>query len=381
MGLHDSMTELDRLRNKVQWSAVFMVAGMCSFAVLPLFNQFWGIFLGIGLFVYGITTYNKSHKDFKALYKRIFVEAPLQQNFENVIYSWQNGFDENIVRNFELCKMGNRFRSEDYIRASYSGVPFEISDVYVAQHTSSGRSSHTTIYFKGRMMVFAFPEKLVSTVRVYSDTFRYRQGEFLGMHPDKVEMESVTFNKQFDVIAPDAHEAFYLLTPHFMEKLLQLKSKYTSVAIHVCGNQVAIGFNEPNNDAFDVKNISKQISYPEEMDKIQGDINDIKEIIGILRDISQAGNGQAGGYQAGYNQAGGSRMGVPYAGGAYAGNAYVGNAYAGNTYVGNPSPGDPYVDNPYGGNSYVENPPVGEPQMQNYGNAGGYNPDEYYTSK
>ena len=34
-------------------------------------------------------------------------------------------------------------------------------------------------------------------------------------------MESAGFNEIFDVYAQDPHEAFYLLTPHFMEKLVE----------------------------------------------------------------------------------------------------------------------------------------------------------------
>ena len=50
MGLYDSMNQLDKLRNRVRWTAVSMVGGMAVFVVGPLYRQFWLIPVGIILF-------------------------------------------------------------------------------------------------------------------------------------------------------------------------------------------------------------------------------------------------------------------------------------------------------------------------------------------
>ena len=288
MGLYEAMTELEKRRKKVSYCTVEMFCGMAFFIIgcMTKYIYLLAIF-GIIIFIYGIKNLKPYTEEYKALYKQIFVEEPLRKNFENVIYSWRGGFNENLVRSFCLCNMGNRFSSEDYIRASYYGVNFEISDVYVAQHTSTGRSSHTTIYFKGRMMMFDFPEKLVNSVRIYSKNFRYRAGGFFANRSNKVEMESVSFNNDFDVMTSNDHDAFYLLTPPFMEKMYQLEKKHKSIALHIVGNKVVIGFNEPANNAFDASNMSKELSYPDEMNKIESDINDIKDVINIIRDLNR----------------------------------------------------------------------------------------------
>lgn len=288
MGLYEAMNELEKKRKKYSYCVVAIVLGMLFF-VLGCFGRYFFLLsiLGIAVFIWGFKNMNTSNEEYKALYKKIFVEEPLRKSFENVLYSWRTGFNENQVRSFNLCNMGNRFSSEDYIRASYHGINFEISDVYVAQHTSTGKSSHTTIYFQGRMMIFDFPEKLVSSVRIYSTNFRFRAGGFFANRNSKVEMESVNFNKDFDVMTASDHDAFYLLTPPFMEKMYQLERKHNSIAVHVNGNRVIIGFNEPNNNAFDASTMGKELSYPEEMDKIQSDIDDIKDIINIVRDLNR----------------------------------------------------------------------------------------------
>jgi Protein of unknown function (DUF3137). len=134
-------------------------------------------------------------------------------------------------------------------------------------------------------MVFDFPEKFVNSVQIFTDNFKYRGRPFGNMRPQKVEMEGVAFNKKFDVFSLSPHDAFYLLTPQFMEKLDILAQRYRSMAIHIAGNKVFVGFNEPFHNAFDCDNIFKKISYPEEMQSIQRDIDDIKQIITIIRGL------------------------------------------------------------------------------------------------
>lgn len=293
MGLHNSMERLERKRQELNLCFILMGGGVIGFAIsmmFPVSNGAMQLFFyaGIACVILGGVRFNKVHKEFKAIYKEIFVEEPIVKNFDNAIYLPTRGIIESDVRAFNLCMMGNRFHSEDYIKASYMGVQFEVSDVKVQQHTNTGKSSHTTTYFQGRMMVFDFPEKLVSSVRVYSSSFKYRALGFKSARNDKIEMESQAFNRGFDVYSMLPHDAFYLITPQFMEKLSFLAAKYHSIAMHVCGNRIVIGFNEPTNNAFDAKGFGK-ISYPEEMAKIQADIDDIKTIITIIRDITASG--------------------------------------------------------------------------------------------
>ena len=227
-------------------------------------------------------------KDLKAIYKDLFVKGALEKNFQNVFYDPTQGFTKENVAGYLLCDMGNRFYSEDYIRAVYEGVPFEMSDVTIQYHTSDGENSSTTTYFKGRMMVFNLQTNITELVRVYSEKFRYRAIRRKDAKNDLVELESIQFNDTFDVYTKRAHDAFYLLTPHFMERLQSLAYKYSSIGMSVIGNKIVFAFNEPNNDAFDAKNTIKKIDYPQEIAKIQADINDIKIIISTIRDIRPA---------------------------------------------------------------------------------------------
>ena len=284
MLMNSKMDKLSDMRSKAILGAVLMLFGGTSFMSYWFAQAVPLLVFGILLFLAGLIVELSISKNYKQEYKKLFVEGPLNQNFQYVVYDWKAGFTKEAVRSFGLTAIGNRFHSEDYIRAVFDGVPFEMSDVTVQDVRSTGKSTYTVTYFKGRMLVFDYPGKKVGTTRIYSDAFYYLPKDDITKN-NKVEMESDKFNQIFRVYAEDPHDAFYLLTPQFMEKLDHLASNYTSIGIHFCGNKVFVGFNEPYNNAFDSKSMMNKLSYDEEMAKTQKEINDIKFIISMLREM------------------------------------------------------------------------------------------------
>ena len=223
----------------------------------------------------------KGNADFKALYKSVFVEDVLSRKFQNVFYSWKVGFPDVAVRSFNLVRMGNRFKSEDYICATYKDVKFETSDVLIQQHTSTGKSSHTTTYFQGRMFVFYMPRTIQASVRITPDAFIFHPSS--DRKSDRLDMENVFFNKQFDVYASDPHYAFYLLTPAMMEKILYLKGKYGYVILNFEGDRVfaAIPYIK---DTFDA-DMSRAIDYPTDRAKAEAEANVICDLMEVLEAV------------------------------------------------------------------------------------------------
>ena len=60
---------------------------------------------------------------------------------------------------------------------------------------------------------------------IFSDTFKHRAFSDKDAKDNKVEFESAEFNRLFDVYSLSPHDAFYLITPQFMERLFSLQSK------------------------------------------------------------------------------------------------------------------------------------------------------------
>lgn len=273
---NEAMVKLQQKRNAVGKNILFLALGAFFLIIPPI---------GIIILLYGCWRVNKLRSEMQGLYKDAFVREPLANNFDNVFYDPKGGFDEKTIEGFQLCMMGNRYWSEDYIHASYQGVDFEVAEVNVRQVRESENNTSSETYFEGRMMAFNFPNKLVSSVSVFSNKFKYRALSRREAKETKVELESIEFNNLFDVFSQSQQDAFYLITPHFMERLQILAGKYESIAMSVVGNRVILAFNEPGKNVFDANIEVGKLDIDQEMAKVQGEIDDIKILISLILNL------------------------------------------------------------------------------------------------
>ncbi len=275
---NEAITKLQEKRNKTGKGILFIAIGAFFLIIPPI---------GLVIILYGTHRIQKLRQEMKELYKEAFVREPLMNNFENVTYEPQWGFPADTVESFQLCQMGNQFYSEDYIRASYAGVDFEIAEVRVYDvYSTDDRDERSTTYFEGRMMVFHLPDKAVYPMSIFSRKYKHRAISRREAKQTKVEFESSRFNKAYDVYAQNEHDAFYLITPQFMERLEILADKYADgIALHMIGNSVALAISEPGKNAFDAEIEVGKLDFDKEMAKVQGEIDDIKMLITMILNL------------------------------------------------------------------------------------------------
>ncbi len=291
MGAYEVVKKLEAMRKRKIVYGILMIACIVCPIPVMIFYPLMGLgdmtpIICMAIMVVGIFFFTgqsgKIQKDYKKIYKENFVVSVLNEVFDNVKYDYKKGFNSAYVRTFGLTRLGNKFESEDYLRASYKGINFEQADVVISYHTShsSNKNSHTTTYFKGRMFAFDFPFKSVSSVQVFTENYPYRGTPTINEKLNKIEMESDLFNKRFDVLALDDEEAFYVLTPQMMEKIESIRDKYNHVAMHFSGNKLYVGIWTSDN-AFD-GNPKRKIDYLEEKEATLRDAHVITGIIDAL---------------------------------------------------------------------------------------------------
>ncbi len=290
MGIHEIITRLEALRKKRLFSEYLLIGGMLVFLIVPFLGSI--LFRDAGstlipfLFlafmvalVISVKNMGQLTKEYKDLYKSTFVVKILQEIFTDVNYNWNMGFPSAMVSDMGLCRMGNRFYTEDYLSGRYKGVPFEQADVKVQYHTS-GKNSHTTTYFEGRMFVFNYPYKKVFSVQVFSENFKYRCLNPEGFKTNKLEMESADFNKKYDVFAVQDVDGFYVLTPPMMEKIQAICTRYGNIALRFKGDKLFVAINS-SMQTFD-GNIKRPIEYNAEREATYRDCMVIMDIIDAL---------------------------------------------------------------------------------------------------
>ena len=219
-------------------------------------------------------------------FKNIFVKKALEDNFENITYNPDKGFDEEFIDEIGMLDTADSYHSNDLITGEYKGIKFECSDIHIQEeHKSTDSDGNTTTtwvtIFEGKLMIFEFNKKFKADLQVSSASFGAEALPW-GKKFSRVEMEDVEFNKNFSVYAESEHEAFYILTPHFMEKLKEIEEKINP-AIMFCfvDNKLHIALDN-NKDSFEC-NVFKPIDEKEIEEEI---IKDIKEITNFVEALN-----------------------------------------------------------------------------------------------
>lgn len=221
------------------------------------------------------------------LYPKIKEEAVLKflkKYFTNVTYNSIKGFRASFIREEGLLSTGDRYSSNDSISGTYNNINFCQSDIHIEEERKEEdeegnvRTYYETI-FEGRWMVFDFNKKFKSNLIVESGVFPnlVSNKEYVS-----VETEDVEFNNIFEVYAEDEHEAFYILTPNFMEKLKKIYEKLQNYGIRLLfnDNKLHIGLNG-SDDAFEFLEL-EEISEEKLKTTMESDIRLIIDFIDEL---------------------------------------------------------------------------------------------------
>ncbi|AIO18159.1 hypothetical protein KQ51_00257 [Candidatus Izimaplasma bacterium HR1] len=247
----------------------FIPVGMSG--TMPFVNMIF--FMGGGLMsIYFTSQIKKLSNEFKAKY----VEPELQKIFPGSEFFFDTGFTEEEVVNTKLLHRQDRFSSEDMIIGNFDGVKFCSSDVHMQDVRKSGKSTTVVTVFQGRIYEFDFNKNFkYNLLLLQKGQFRPFEGF------NKIKMESVVFNSELKVYAKNDHEAFYILTPQFMERLLELDHKYSDkISFSFKNNKLFIAVDN-RIDNFDIK--AFKIVDSTIFDSYLQEFLDMKEFIVLLK--------------------------------------------------------------------------------------------------
>lgn len=255
------------------------------FNIFPIF--FFGLFgLIIGTIITGVAT-KKEALAFREAYKAYFVTQSLAKTFTNLKHSHQQGLDKNLLRATGMINTGDVYNSNDLVMASYKDVKFAQADVHIKEERedSDGDTYYTTI-FKGRFMIFEFPKKFNFKLELIGKGFHAymipRGNSQTGRKMQKIETESIDFNRHFRICAEDGFEAFYLLDPAMIEKIENISSRHGyNILFGFVDNTLLVALND-GKDSFEPPRPNRPIDEEKEQQKISADIKTITDFVDQL---------------------------------------------------------------------------------------------------
>jgi hypothetical protein len=149
----------------------------------------------------------------------------------------------------------NKAKAEDRFHGVCNGVEFEFFECFLSVESRSDEDSRLEEVYHGVLFRLEFPKSFSGRTLVLKDEGRI--GNFLKgrkMPLERIELEDPRFEKKFEVWGSDPIEARYLLTPTFMERLVELAKGFGStrlecsfmeskliISVHVSKNQFEAG--------------------------------------------------------------------------------------------------------------------------------------------
>ncbi len=235
--------------------------------------------------------YEKPLKNqYRKAYKERYVQKALAEKITDLTYNQELGISKDVIASTGMFNLGDKYYSNDFISGYYKNLPLVQSDIKIKElkyvRSSSGSSSRLKYVttFEGRWFIFQFNKNFKANLQVCQRTFYQNkvQNKPNELPYQLVEMESSKFNSRFRIYAQIPHDAFYILTPHIMEKIYNLSEK-TKASILLCfiNNSLHVGL-KSNKDTFEPPHISKKIDDTEETAKVLKEIENITMFIDEL---------------------------------------------------------------------------------------------------
>jgi len=254
----EKINKLEQLNKRRKRSTLFVVLGIAS-GIIAFILFASGSNIGVVPFIVGIVLVIIGFGTFSAVshdFKNKFLKEMVDDIFEDANYYPKKGVDKNTVYRCNFLKKADRFHSEDLINGKIDGVNFQSSDLRLQErhvrHTKNGTQTYYVTYFLGRFFEFDFPKDFIGHLLVTEGRLMTSRRGL-----ENIEMESIDFNKKFNTYSNNHHHAFYILTPHLMEAIMELERRHPgSILLCFLDNKFSLAINN-HQDTFEIKMFRK----------------------------------------------------------------------------------------------------------------------------
>lgn len=247
--------------------ALFFVTGKMNVK-----NVYWSIWIVLPSIILIDTTKkdmcNKQLKyvlEYRDFYKDNFIPMVLNNYYEVIRYLKIVDYDKEQLKYVTYIAELENVIVKNYFEGIHKGVNF-IQAVIKTDIIHAGEYGESAC-FNGRFFMMEI-HKNVDFVYIYSKNYNNKPGFMKELN--RLKTEDIEFNSYFDIAAANPEEAFYVLTPHFMNVLTDLYKRYGAVGVLCKNKHIYVIFSQLNEQSCDIDaNITKDLDYFTETSRIK----------------------------------------------------------------------------------------------------------------
>lgn len=185
---------------------------------------------------------NRQGKEMKRIYlllKESIIMEHLNNNFSNIKFNTDEGFSKEFLTDKVYHNYATHSKSYDVLEATCNGVNFKYSYCEVSSRNRNG--DH--INFSGKVLEVNFHKNIDHYISVTQPKFSHLIDGI-----DEIKVENIKFDQDFTVYSDNPKSVFYILTPHFMEKIRKINIKHNnSINLHFYESKIVISINDGEN--------------------------------------------------------------------------------------------------------------------------------------
>ena len=229
MNLDSLELERKALKKKNTTKVLIGIGALILFFITGVIIEFIELtMVGIVILVVMIILNTVKASSYKAKFKELIVkQIVLDELGSTAHYDPNGGISLSELNSLRFTSVPDRSHLSDYISCSYNGVPYEICDCHFEERRvtrdSKGNVRVTYVtFFKGRAIKIDFKRELNINMKLVNQGPSGFSSEGL----KKFETEVIDFNKRFKCYVDNTENGFYILTPVFIQKLLELERMF-----------------------------------------------------------------------------------------------------------------------------------------------------------
>jgi len=236
MELHLEEFENQR-KMRAKPARIFKIVGIVSFILAIVFffvvgtilkdgEENWPYILGVICFtlaLIGLIVTSTAQAKWKNEFAKQIMPEILKDLYGGGSYSPKGRIDKKTFNKPKFFGHYDTYKADNLLEAKYGNVAFKMEDYKLTETHSNGKQTTTTVVGQGRFFVFDFERDFEHSVKILEKSF----GSYgKGFGQNAIQLENVAFNKKFLTLCDDELTAFYILTPQFQEKLMELESSF-----------------------------------------------------------------------------------------------------------------------------------------------------------
>ena len=240
--LYPTIEKFENRRKKLKKQLIFLFGIVVWNAIALYFIFFYNSVnsldaIAFFIFVIGIIgsfLYKYLKRDYRTEFKEEVIKPLIKELDDNLNYSANLHISKDTFNNSLLFNRPDKFSGNDFIIGQLDKTKIQFSDVHAQKEykNAKGNKKYSTI-FQGLFIIADFNKNFYGTTFVLPDVAQNSFGNLLGhwlqsknySRGELVKLDSLEFEREFVVYSDDQIEARYILTPTFMERILDFKKK------------------------------------------------------------------------------------------------------------------------------------------------------------